>query len=267
MAGKPLPPPPDWLVRIPLAGPRLAAGWERLSSDGLASQELAPYVSRVVRFLAAQARSFGLMVVELLVTVIVAGVLYGTGERAGLGVRRFFRRLAGQRGDGAVVLAGKAIRAVALGVMVTALTQTVLSFAGLAIAGVPHVGLLTALILMLCVAQLGPALILIPTVIWLYASGSAGAGTFMLIWSIAPITIDNFMRPYLIKRGAQLPLWLVFVGVVGGLIAFGVIGLFIGPVILAVTYTLMQDWVDDLGPEPVASAPEGRRVAGLGEAP
>jgi len=265
-----LPPPPDWLGAIPLVGPRLTAAWQQLATGGLAGRgaDLGPWVARAVRFVAAQARGLGTTILQFLVTVVVAAVLYATGERAGLAVRRFFRRLAGQRGDGAVVLAGKAIRAVALGVMVTALTQTVLSGIGLLIAGVPHAGVLTAVVLLLCVAQVGPALVLIPAIIWLYASGHPGTGTFLLIWSVAPLTVDNFMRPLLIKRGADLPLWLIFIGVVGGLLAFGIIGLFIGPVFLAVTYTLVSDWVGDLGPEAQSAAPaDGGRVTGLGGAP
>jgi predicted PurR-regulated permease PerM len=267
-----LPPPPDWVASIPLTGPKLAAAWLALSQGGLAALgiDLEPYVSRAVHALASQAGSFGATVVQFIVTVVIAAMLYGSGESAGLGTRRFFRRLAGQRGDGAVVLAGKAIRAVALGVMVTALIQTVLSGVGLAIAGVPHAGLLTAVVLVLCVAQLGPALVLIPAVIWLFWSGRTGMGVFAAVWSIMPLGVDNILRPLLIKRGANLPLWLVLAGVLGGLISFGVIGLFTGPVVLAVTYTLVQDWVADLGPEAASTpqaAPRGESTPGLGDRP
>lgn len=249
-----LPPPPDWLGSVPLVGRRVEAGWRELAAGGLAALgvDLAPYASRAVGILASQAGSFGATLIQFLITVGIAAMLFGAGERAGLGARRFFRRLAGERGNDAVLLAGKAIRAVALGVMITALTQTVLAGIGLAIARVPHAGLLTAVALVLCVAQVGPGLILIPAVIWVFVSGRTGAGVFLLVWSIAPMTVDNFLKPYFIRKGANLPLWLIFAGVVGGLFAFGIIGLFIGPVVLAVTYTLARDWVADLGPEPPA---------------
>jgi predicted PurR-regulated permease PerM len=96
---------------------------------------------------------------------------------------------------------------------------------------------------MLCVAQLGPALVLIPAVIWVYWRSGASWGTGFLVWAIFCGTLDNFVRPILIKRGADLPLLLIFTGVIGGLIAFGIIGLFIGPVVLAVAYTLLVEWV------------------------
>ena len=149
-----------------------------------------------------------------------------------------------------VILAGKAIRSVALGVVVTALLQTVLAGIGLAIARVPYTGLLTAIALVLCIAQVGPALILIPAIIWLFATGHKGLGAFLLVWSILPLTVDNLVRPYLIRKGVDLPMWLIISGVLGGLLAFGVIGLFIGPVVLAVTYTLMESWVADLDAKP-----------------
>jgi predicted PurR-regulated permease PerM len=108
---------------------------------------------------------------------------------------------------------------------------------------------------MLCLAQLGPILVMVPSVIWVYWSGQALWGTVLLVVTIFAGGIDNFIRPILIKRGADLPLLLIFAGVIGGLIAFGVIGLFIGPVVLAVTLTLLQNWVSD-GEQQEAVSPE-----------
>jgi predicted PurR-regulated permease PerM len=127
--------------------------------------------------------------------------------------------------------------------VVTALAQSALGGVGLLVAGVPAVGLLTALMFMLCIAQIGPVLVLVPVVVWLYWSDQNLWGTVLLVWTILVGAMDNFVRPVLIRRGADLPLLLIFAGVIGGLIAFGVIGLFIGPVVLAVTYTLLGDWV------------------------
>ena len=114
---------------------------------------------------------------------------------------------------------------------------------GLAVAGVPAAALLTAVMFILCVAQLGPGLVLIPTVVWLFWTDQTLWGSVMVVWTIIVGTLDNFIRPILIKKGADLPILLIFAGVIGGLISFGVIGLFIGPVLLAVTYTLLQNWV------------------------
>jgi predicted PurR-regulated permease PerM len=251
-----LPPPPGWLESLPLIGPKAAETW-RLQTAGGASAlvaSLKPYVATAARALASQAGIFGAMVIQFLLTLIISAMLFMNGEAASRSVRTFFRRLAGEQGEAVVVLSGKAIRSVALGVVVTALSQTLLAGLGLYFAQVPYAGLLTAVALILCVAQVGPGLLLIPAIIWLFATGKTGYGTFLLIWSIAPMTIDNFMRPYFIKKGVDLPLWLIFSGVLGGLLAFGIIGLFIGPVVLAVIYTLMDTWGDEPGSEPAASS-------------
>jgi predicted PurR-regulated permease PerM len=96
---------------------------------------------------------------------------------------------------------------------------------------------------MLCIAQIGPVLVLAPAVAWLYWSGDTGWGTFLLVWTLVVVSLDNILRPYLIKKGADLPLLLIFAGVIGGLISFGLVGIFVGPVVLAVTYTLIDAWV------------------------
>jgi predicted PurR-regulated permease PerM len=98
---------------------------------------------------------------------------------------------------------------------------------------------------MMCIAQLGPGLVLIPAVVWLYWSGHPGWGTFLLVWSIIVISLDNIVRPLLIRKGAHLPLVLLLAGVIGGLIAFGLVGIFLGPVVLAVAYTLLNSWMDE----------------------
>ena len=110
------------------------------------------------------------------------------------------------------------------------------------------------MVFLLCIAQLGPFLVMVPGVVWLYWSGSPGRGTFFLIWTLVVLTMDNVLRPWLITRGANLPILLIFAGVIGGLLGFGVIGLFIGPVILAVSYTLLEAWVAE-GPPAAVEAP------------
>src|SRR6185369_12626503 len=136
----------------------------------------------------------------------------------------------------------------------------VLGGIGMAIAGVPFVAILTAVMFVLGIAQIGPAPVLIAVVIWVYMRDGAVWGTALLIWSIPVGALDNFLRPFLIKRGADLPMLLIVAGVLGGLIAFGVIGLFVGPVLLAVAYTLLGAWVEaDRAPtrpdDPSASVP------------
>jgi predicted PurR-regulated permease PerM len=199
----------------------------------------------LLRWLVGQVGNLTMVFVQLLLIVTLCAVLYSKGEVAAEGIRAFARRLDGSRGDQAVLLAARAVRAVALGVIVVAAAQAALAAIGRAVAGVPRVGLLTILMFILGVAQLGPGLVLIPAVIWLYWNGDVGWGTALLVWSIPVILFDGLMRPIVIKKSASLPLLLIFAGVIGGLIAFGVMGIFIGPVVLAVSYTLLIAWVKD----------------------
>jgi predicted PurR-regulated permease PerM len=171
--------------------------------------------------------------------------MYANGELAAQRLVRFGQRLAGAGGENAVWLAGQTIRGVALGVVVTALVQTLFAALGLVIAGVPFATILSAAMFLLSIAQIGVLPVLGSVVAWLYWTGESGWGTFMLVWTLVAATMDNFLRPILIKRGADLPLLLVFAGVIGGLLAFGLIGIFIGPVVLAVADRLLTAWIED----------------------
>ena len=172
------------------------------------------------------------------------------GESAADGCVRFGRHLAGEPGDRVVRLAAQAIRGVALGVVVTALVQAALAGVGLALAGVPFAALLAVVAFVSCIAQLGPALVLVPSVAWLYWQGATGTATALLLWTLVVVTLDNVLRPFLMTKGANLPMLLMFAGVIGGLLAFGLIGIFVGPVVLAVSYTLLVAWMGE---------PSGRR--------
>jgi predicted PurR-regulated permease PerM len=244
-----LPAAPEWLGRVPLVGERAQQAWNQLASAGMAdlAERARPYAGAATTWFGRQAGSFALVLVQFLLIVVLSAVFYAGGESWAAWVRRFGRRLADDQGDRMVVLAGQAIRGVALGVVVTALVQSVLGGIGLAIAGVPFVGPLTAVMFALCIAQLGPILVLLSATAWAFYSLGAGWGIFLLVWSLVVGLMDNFVRPVLIRRGADLPLLLIFAGVVGGLMAFGIVGIFVGPVVLAVAYTLIDHWV---GAEP-----------------
>jgi predicted PurR-regulated permease PerM len=245
-----VPQPPAWLEGVPLVGVRLSEEWRRLAAIGaeeLAAQA-APYIRQALTWFAGQAGGLGLMVLHFVLTLIISAILYSNGEAAARGVRRFGRRLADERGENAVVLSGQAIRAVALGVIVTAVVQSAAAGLGLAVAGIPYAGVLTTIILVLCIAQIGPILVLVPAVAWVYWSGNTLLGTVLLIWSIAVGLLDNVLRPILIRRGADLPLLLIFAGVIGGLISLGLVGIFVGPVVLAVGYRLVTAWIDEKYP-------------------
>ena len=133
---------------------------------------------------------------------------------------------------------------------IKAFTAAVLGGIGLAISGVPYAALLTVVMIFTCLVQLGPLLVLVPSIIWLYWSGDTTWGTVLLVWSCVVGTMDNVIRPVLIRMGADLPMILILTGVIGGLIAFGMIGLFIGPVLLAVSWRLYDAWVHEVPPPP-----------------
>jgi predicted PurR-regulated permease PerM len=249
-----IPQPPEWIRTVPVVGVRTASRWQEIAAatPEEISAHIVPYARRFALWFVGQVGSLGLLLLQLVLTVIVVAILFANGETAVAGADRFARRLAGVEGAKVVQLAARAVRAVALGVVVTAILQTTLAGIGLAIAGVPFAAILTAVVFVLSIAQVGPGPVLIAATIWVYETRGPVWGTGFLAWSIVCSTFDNFVRPVLIKRGADLPLLLIFTGVIGGLIAFGVIGLFIGPVVLAVAYTLLVDWVSesDLRVEP-----------------
>jgi predicted PurR-regulated permease PerM len=230
-----------------MVGGLLDRAWDQANSLGLRDllPKLSPYAGSLTRWFVAQVGSVGFLLLQFVVTVIIAAVMYATGEEAALLVRRFARRLGGTRGEGVVDLAGGAIRGVALGVGGTALAQALLGGVGMAMAGVPFAGLLTALMFMLCIAQIGPIPVLLPAALWLLWDGSTGWAIFIAVVAVVVTTLDNVLRPLLIRMGADLPLLLIFCGVIGGLLAFGLVGIFVGPLVLAVAYTLMEDWIAD----------------------
>jgi predicted PurR-regulated permease PerM len=180
---------------------------------------------------------------QSVLTIIIAAILYARGEAIAGGARRFAARLAGEPGEAALGLSARAIRAVALGVVVTAMVQAGLGGIGLAVAGVPFAPVLTTVMFLFSVAQVGAVPVLVPAVIWLYWTGDATWGTVLLVVTIVVGTLDNVLRPLLITQGANLPFLLIFAGVIGGLIAFGLIGIFVGPVVLAVAHSLLGAWI------------------------
>lgn len=245
-----VPPPPNWVAGIPLIGDRVQQFWLPYVAGGIQdiAIKLVPYTKDITKWFVAEVGSFGMLFFQFLLTVVIAAILYAGGESAAAWVKQFGLRLAGEKGVNAVVLSGQAIRGVALGVVVTALAQSILGGIGLAIAGLPMVAVLTALMFMLCIVQLGPVFVLVPAVGWLFWSGDNGWGILLLVWTLIVGTMDNVLRPYLIKKGADLPMLLIFAGVIGGLVSFGLVGIFVGPVVLAVTYTLIDAWVQGAKP-------------------
>jgi predicted PurR-regulated permease PerM len=243
-----LPPAPLWLGELPVVGSRAVAEWTKVAElDAAAMQErLEPGLRVATRWLLGSAGGLLRLVVQVLLTTAITALLYINGEKVAAGLRAFFYRLGGRGAEALVPLVASSARAVALGVVVTAVLQALLTGIALAVAGVPGASLLGGLALVLCLAQIGPLFILVASVAWLYWSHQTPAAIALAIVSIGLVSMDNVIKPILITRGGNLPLLLVFAGVIGGMLTFGLIGIFIGPVVLAVCWTLIQSWVSEV---------------------
>ncbi|HTI00162.1 MAG TPA: AI-2E family transporter YdiK [Acidisoma sp.] len=256
-----LPPPPPWVENVPLIGTKLQEAWGKFQGSGIGKvlPSATPYIGSAAQWFLGSIGSFGRLLVQFILTTVIVAIMSTHGEAGASVARAFGRRLGGERGRQMVVLAGRAIRAVALGVMLTSLVDAIVGGIGLVIAGVPLAPVLTAVMFIFCVAQVGPGIVLIPADIWMFVSGQYLMGAVLLVVTIVAIVIDNLMRPLLIRKEANLPMVLVLVGVLGGLGAFGLIGLFIGPAVLAVSYTLLHAWIaedEDMPPAPLAVEPD-----------
>ena len=245
-------PPPDWLNRIPAVGNQLVAKWQEIAAGGRDAliEASRPYLGAAAQWAVSVTGGIGMVALNILLTVAMVAILYAQGEIAARGALAFGYRLGGERGMDVMRLAAQAVRSVALGVVVTALVQSVLAGLALWICGIPAPGVLAALVFVLGIAQLGPLPVMLPAIAWLYWTDQAVWGTVLLVLAIPIGALDNVLRPILIRRGVQLPMLLIIAGVIGGLIAFGVMGLFVGPVILAASYTLVKSWVTEGHPPP-----------------
>jgi predicted PurR-regulated permease PerM len=240
-----LPAPPHWVSDVPIIGDKIGEIWRKFQGEGLSTvlPSTTPYIGSAAQWILASVGSFGRLLVQFILTTVIVAIMSTHGEAGAALATHFGYRLGGERGEQMVILAGRAIRAVALGVMLTSLADAIVGGIGLVIAGVPLATLLTAVMFIFCVAQVGPGIVLIPADIWMFVSGQYVMGGVLLVVTAIAIAIDNLMRPLLIRKEANLPMLLILVGVLGGLGAFGLIGLFIGPAVLAVSYTLLRAWI------------------------
>lgn len=203
LSTRPLPPAPVWLGKIPLMGAKETETWNSAAKKGLPAllQQASPYFSGGVRWFTERIGSIAALLGQFLLTVIIAAVMYASGENAVTGFKAFAGRLAGEKGEASVELAGGAIRAVAMGVIVTAVAQSLFAGLGLLIAGVPFVGLLTVLMFVLAIAQIGPLPVLLLVVIWAFGAMSPVWATFVLVWSIGAGLTDKVLKSSSSRRG------------------------------------------------------------------
>ncbi|AEW44547.1 putative membrane protein [Serratia symbiotica str. 'Cinara cedri'] len=237
-----------WLQSLPMFGDKIYNSYHILLNTGGSAilARVQPYFVQTATWFVTQAIHIGRLLLDCTLMLLFSVILYARGEQVSCSIRHFAVRLGAERGDAAVLIGGQAIRAVALGVVVTALVQAVLGWISLVLSGIPVVTWLTLLIFICCLAQLGPLPVLVPVIIWLYWGGENTWATVLVIWSCMAAALDNVLRPILIRMEADLPTILILLGVIGGILAFGLIGLFIGPVVLAVSYRLLTIWIDEI---------------------
>ena len=237
------PAPPEWLRKIPVVGSRIIEHWQTLATD---TAKMLALARRFLEFASAALLGFGVMLgrglVQLALSIFIAFFFFRDGVKVAERLSAAVVRIGGERGTHLLALAGNTIRGVVYGILGTALVQAVIAGIGFMLAGVPGVGVLTLLTFFLSVVPMGPPLVWGPAAFWLFHQGQTGWAIFMIVWGIGVSSIDNFVKPWLISRGSTMPFLLILFGVLGGAIAFGFIGVFLGPTLLAVGYRIVQEW-------------------------
>lgn len=247
------PGPPGWVVGLPLFGDQLAQAWADLARDSARFTELVrPYLIMARGWAITGGLAVGAEVLELTLSVVISFFFYRDGERVLEEVQLMGRRLIGDRAQHLLLVASSTVRGVVYGIIGTSLAQGALATVGYAIVGLPNALFLGFLTFFLAFLPSGPPLVWAPLAFWLFSDGQTGAAVFLLVWGLIVVgSIDHFLKPILISRESKAPLLLVFFGVVGGALAFGVIGVFLGPVLLAVAFALVRDWVALIRAQPV----------------
>lgn len=238
---------PAWLADLPLVGEPATRLWARLHGmQGDIRALVAPYGGQIARLLVEVGQTAAASILQVLLALVVAAMFWTGGEAMVAQLRGIAGRLGGAVGVSCVDAAGGAVRGVAWGVVGTGILQAVLMGLGLAIAGVPGAAVLAFLTMIFSISQvLGPLVVVtwLGAAAWLYGEGATGWAIFMLVWGLVPVSgSDNIVRPLLIARGSAMPIGLIILGVFGGLIAFGFLGLFVGPALLAVAHGLLKAW-------------------------
>lgn len=238
------PTPPAWLANLPLVGDKLTELWISATTDADSFlQQMRGALPAVSKWALTQGLALGHGVAQLALSVFVAFFVYRDGVSLAQRLATGVSRLAGTRGEALLTLAGGTVKGVVYGILGTALAQGILAGIGFMIAGVPGALLLGLLTFFLSIVPMGPPLLWIPAAIWLYYQGHTGMAIFLALWGALVVSsVDNFLKPYLISQGAAMPFLLVLLGVLGGLAAFGFVGVFLGPTILAVAYSLAREW-------------------------
>lgn len=238
------PAPPGWVAGLPLVGPKLDALWRGFEADSTTLFDYARKLATPVsKWLLSAGLAFGEGLLHLTLSVLTAYFLYRDGTAVAARLRSGMERIAGIRARHLLEVAGNTVKGVVYGIIGACLAQGILAGLGFWIAGVPGPFLLGLLTCFLALIPIGPPLIWVPATLWLFHQEQIGWSIFMLIWGIVAISgVDNIIKPYLIAQGSAMPFILVLLGVLGGLLSFGVIGVFLGPTLLAVGYAILMEW-------------------------
>jgi predicted PurR-regulated permease PerM len=238
-----LPAPPQVVKSWPLIGEELYHLWDLASTNMRAAlAEIAPQLKPLGSSLLGVAEATGISILTFLVAIIVAGFLFAPGPQLVDALKRFSRRLVSDRGEEFVKLAGATIRAVSRGVIGISVLQALLAGTGLIVAGVPGASLITLAVLILGIIQIGPAVVLIPLMIWSWFAMETTAALVFTAYMIPVNLLDNVLKPIVMGRGLQTPMLVILIGVLGGTLAYGISGLFLGPIVLAVIWELLVVW-------------------------
>ncbi|MGO8836228.1 MAG: AI-2E family transporter [Limisphaerales bacterium] len=249
------PAPPEWLAKVPVVGQRVTDYWQSMVADtSKLGTEAQRFIEPASAWLLKGGLALGGGLIQLALSIFIAFFLFRDGIAAGGLLTTAVERIGGEPGKHLLTLAGKTIRGVVYGILGTALLQAIVTGIGLIIAGVPGAALLALLTFFASVIPVvGTGLIWIPAALWLFHQGLTGWGIFLLVWGVGVSNIDNFVKPWLISQGSDMPFILIFFGVVGGALTFGFIGVFLGPTLLAVGYRLVAEWISTHRADPDAA--------------
>jgi predicted PurR-regulated permease PerM len=239
-----IPPPPDSVARWPLIGEPIARVWTLASQDLVeAFRQASPLLTRFGSWLLSAAQGASVALLQLVLAIFISGAFLANSQAASRATRAVASRLAGERGLILTDVAESTVRSVASGILGVALIQALLAGLGFLVAGVPAAGLLTLICLITGVIQLGVVIVLIPVAIYLFSTADTTTAVGFLIWAILIAPIDNILKPMLLGRGVDVPMLVIFVGAIGGFLSSGIIGLFLGAVVLALGYKLFLVWL------------------------
>jgi predicted PurR-regulated permease PerM len=238
-----LPAAPDAIKEWPIVGERIHDTWNQIAGD-LASTIIkfqAP-LREVMGVVVAQLASIGGGVLSFVVSIILCGLFLTQATRLAAGIQVLASRIAGEKGVGFARLAGTTVRNVSRGVIGVAFLQTLLCGLCFVVFDIPARGALTFAVFMLCVIQLGPGLVLLPVIIWAWFSWASGTAFIFTCFAVPIMVVDNILKPILMARGLSTPMLVILIGVIGGTLSHGLLGLFLGPVVLSVFYELLKAW-------------------------